>query len=418
VTPGARIQAAIEILEGLNATAMPADRFIRDWFRTRRYAGSKDRAAVAERVYDVYRHRASYAWRMGSETPRALAIASVLAEEGNVDALFSGGGYGPVPLDDSERAAVLAPPDGEPPVHARYEFPEFLWGELERSLGPALAGEMNAMQARAPVDLRVNMWQATPEYVLERLRAEGIDAQPMPYSPYGVRVAHDEDRTRLGKSEIFDVGYFEPQDESGQIAVILAQAKPGERVLDIAAGTGGKAIALGAEMHNEGAIVACDIAANRLMKIRERAELAAISIIRVHNGEPPREEFDLVFVDAPCSGSGTWRRQPEQKWRLTEARLDELKSIQDELLEKAAARVRPGGRIVYATCSLLRCENEDRIESFLAKHSEFTVRPAADVWRETPDSPIPPGMAEYFRATPATTGTDGFFAAILQRSGT
>ena len=418
MTPAARIQAAIENLEGLNATAMPADRFIRDWFRTRRYAGSKDRAAVAERVYDVFRHRASYAWRMQSENPRALAIASVLAEGGDVDALFGGTGYGPQPLSDEERAKIAAPPQGGMPQHARCEFPEFLEAELVRSLGSTLEADMAAMQMRAPTDLRVNMWQATPEFVINALRAEGIDTRPTPYSPYGVRIVSQEDRARLRDSKISDVGYFEPQDESGQIAVLLAQARPRERVLDIAAGTGGKGIALGAEMENEGEIVACDIAPARLAQIHERAELAAISIIRIHDGEPPLEEFDLVFVDAPCSGSGTWRRQPDQKWRLTQARLDELISIQDALLDKAAMRVRAGGRILYATCSLLKCENADRIEAFLRTHPEFTVRAAAEIWQAAVKSEPPPGMGEFFCATPATTGTDGFFAAILERSAT
>src|SRR5277367_3666335 len=169
MTPGARVQAAIEILEGLNATALPADRFIREWFRARRYAGSKDRAAVAERVYDVLRHRASYAWRMQSEVPRALAIASVLAEKGDIDALFGGTGYGAQPLTDAERASVDAPPQGEMPEHARYEFPEFLAPELARSLGESFAADMEANLSRASVDLRVNTLKATRDDVLKRL---------------------------------------------------------------------------------------------------------------------------------------------------------------------------------------------------------------------------------------------------------
>jgi 16S rRNA (cytosine967-C5)-methyltransferase len=413
MTPAARVQAAIEILEGLSATALPADRFIRDWFRARRYAGSKDRAAVAEQVYDVLRHRASYAWRMQSEAPRALAIASVLAGEGDVDALFGGAGYGPQPLSEAERATIAAPPPGEMPEHARYEFPEFLAPELARGLGASFAANMEAMQARAAVDLRVNTLKATRDEVLKRLWEDGIDAHPTSYAPYGIRIATQDGLAILRRHPIFEDGFFEFQDEAGQIAAGLAQAVPGMRVLDLAAGAGGKALALAADMLNRGEIVASDIHAPRLLQIGQRAGRAGVTIIRTQTNTP-EGHFGVVFVDAPCSGSGTWRRQPEQKWRLTPERLIELAALQDQLLDTGAARVQPGGRLVYATCSLLALENDDRIEAFRARHPEFTLRRADEAW----DGADVPGMGEFFRATPATTGTDGFFAAILERSGT
>ena len=409
MTPAARIQSAIEILEALEKTSFPADRFIRDWFRMRRYAGSKDRAAVAERVYDVLRHRASYAWRMQNEAARALVIASVLAEGGDVDALFDGAGYGAKPLDGAERAAINAPMEGEMPRAARCEFPAFLEDELVRSLGTSLEVEMTAMLARAPVDLRVNTLKAARGDALARLQADGIDAQPTPYSPHGIRIAATEGLAVLRRHEAFESGLFEFQDEAAQIAALLAGAKSGERILDLAAGAGGKALALAAEMDNDGEIAACDIDPGRLLQIGPRATRAGVTIIRVAEGEPPQDLFDVVFIDAPCSGSGTWRRQPEQKWRLTPARLAELMAIQDALLEQGATRVAPGGRLVYATCSLFVCENEDRIAAFCAKHPEFALQPAAEVWSGAPI----PGMSEYFRASPAATGTDGFFAAIL-----
>jgi len=375
----------------------------------RRYAGSKDRAAVAERVYDVLRHRASYGWRMQSESPRALAIASVLAEGGDVDALFDGAGYGGKPLDDAERAALNASPQGEIPRAVRLEFPAFLDDELARSLGATLESEMTAMLARAPVDLRVNTLKASRGDVLARLRDEGFEAEPTPYSPHGIRIAARDGLAALRRHAMFEQGLFEFQDEAAQIAAQLTLAKSGERILDLAAGAGGKALALAAEMDNAGEILACDIDAGRLMQIGPRATRAGVSIITTHHGEPPAENFDAVFIDAPCSGSGTWRRQPEQKWRLTPARLAELMAIQDALLEQGAACVAPGGRLVYATCSLLACENEDRIAAFCAKHPEFALQPAAEAWSGAPI----PGMSEYFRASPLATGTDGFFAAIL-----
>jgi 16S rRNA (cytosine967-C5)-methyltransferase len=409
MTPAARIQAAIEILEGLNATALPADRFIRDWFRTRRYAGSKDRAGVVERVFDVFRHKASYAWRMQSDAPRALVIAGVLAEGGDAAALFDGQGYGPKPLSDAEIAAIGAQP-GVAPLHVRCEFPEFLEAELERSLGQSLEAEMEAMQARAPVDLRVNRLKASRTDVITRLKQDGFDAQPTPFSPLGIRIASQQGLAQLRQHDAFLQGWFEFQDEAAQIAALLAQAEPGMRVLDLAAGAGGKALALAADMRNEGEITAHDIDAGRLLQIAPRAARAGVIIIRTTDGALPEDPFDIVFVDAPCSGSGTWRRQPEQKWRLTPERLQELIRIQDSLLDQAA-RVGAGGRLVYATCSLLRSENEDRIAAFRARHPEFAVARADEAW----DGAKPPGLAEFFRATPATAGTDGFFAAILVR---
>jgi len=415
MTPGARIQAAIEILEGMNASGLPADRFIRDWFRTRRYAGAKDRAAVAERVYDVMRHRASYAWWMHSEAPRALAIASVLSEGAYADELFSSGTYAPAPLTEDERAAI-GEKRGDPPLHAQFEFPEFLEAELSRSLGEALPVEMRAMLERAPVDLRVNTLKGPRDDVLASLRDETIDAHRTPYAPTGIRIAAQAGLSALRRHRLFEEGAFEFQDEASQIVALLVGAKPGERVLDLAAGAGGKALALAAAMRNDGEIVASDIDAGRLLQIGARAARAGVTIIRTQM-DVPDASYDAVLIDAPCSGSGAWRRQPEQKWRLTPERLAELTALQDRLLELGAARVQPGGRLVYVTCSILACENEDRIAAFLAQHPEFTLRSPGDAWHEATGLPPQPGMDVYFRATPATTGTDGFFAAILVHEG-
>jgi 16S rRNA (cytosine967-C5)-methyltransferase len=407
MTPSARVQAAIDILEGLSASRMPADRFIREYFRSRRYAGSKDRAAVTERVYDVFRHRASFAWRMGGDSARSLAIASLLHEGADVDAVFTGG-YAPPPLTDEERAIIRAQ-RADPPLHIKGEYPEFLDSELRRAFGDALLEEMSAMQARAPIDLRVNTLKADREQVLEALQAEGFEARATPYSPIGIRIPAAKG---LEQSALFKSGAFEFQDEAAQIAVMLCGANPGMRVLDLAAGAGGKSLALAAEMKNEGEIVAHDIDEGRLRQIAPRAERAGVSIIRTHAGSsPPLGPFDLVLLDAPCSGSGTWRRQPENKWRLTPARLDELNALQDRLLADAASRVKPGGVLVYATCSVLQCENEDRIAILLK--DGFRALDAAQAWRVTPTPP--PAVQKYMRTTPLKTGTDGFFTAILAR---
>jgi 16S rRNA (cytosine967-C5)-methyltransferase len=415
VRPAARLQMAIEILEALAGTDQPLDRFLRDWFRSRRFAGSKDRAAITERVFDIARHRASYAWRMGTDTSRALVIASLLKDGETPDAYFCGEGYGPSALDDAERLAIATPPIGEAPLPVQGEFPALLEPELARAFGADLLAEMQALQARAPVDLRVNTLKRSRDQVLQELHSSGLAAEASPFSPIGIRLASAT--AALGASKLFESGAFEFQDEAAQIAALLCAAKPGENILDIAAGAGGKSLALAAEMQNQGEIVASDIRQTALQQLAMRASRAGAGIIRTHlsNPDPPEGTFDAVLVDAPCSGTGTWRRQPELRWRLTPEKLAAYISTQDRLLEEAATRVRDGGRLIYATCSLLLCENEDRIEAFLSRHTEFDTRPCAELWRESVDTAVPSGMARFFKASPRTTGTEGFFAATLLR---
>jgi 16S rRNA (cytosine967-C5)-methyltransferase len=411
MTPAARLQAVVTILEELGGTGQPLDRFLRDWFRARRYAGSKDRRAIGERIFAIQRHRASLAWRLADESPRALALASVLADGGDLGALFTGDGYGPAILSDAERAAIAnTPPD--PPLHVRGEFPEFLTAELTRAFGERLADEMNAMQARAPSDLRVNSLKTNRETLLAELTAQGIGCAPTPFAPLGIRL--QEGGAALAKSALFESGAFEFQDEAAQIAALLLEAKLGQTILDLAAGAGGKALALAAIMDNRGMITACDIRGEALHQLTLRAARAGATNIAVHliQDQPPPGPFDSIFLDAPCSGSGTWRRQPELKWRLTPARLQALADLQDRLLDQAAARLGPQGHILYATCSILPCENQDRIASFLARHPEFTVRDAAKAWK----GPPVPGLGRFLHASPATSGTDGFFCALLGRT--
>ncbi|MBU6299102.1 MAG: RsmB/NOP family class I SAM-dependent RNA methyltransferase, partial [Alphaproteobacteria bacterium] len=384
----ARVQAAIDILESLGATAQPVDRYLRDYFHVRRYAGSKDRAFVAERVYTVMRHRSSLAWRMGSDDPRALVIGSLLVEGVSGDALvglFNGQGYGAPALTEAERAAIATPPAAEPPLHVRGEFPPFLEPELTRAFGTSLLDEMLALQARAPVDLRVNTLRAERNAVMAALRADGFATEPMPYAPHGLRLPPAEGSARLGASSQFVDGAFEFQDEAAQIVALLCGAQPGMRVLDFAAGAGGKSLALAALMENKGEIVAHDVDPARLRQLAPRAARAAATIIRP-TSKLPTGTFDIVLIDSPCSGSGTWRRQPELRWRLKPERLRSLNTLQDDLLSQGAEHTALGGRLIYATCTLLPCENEDRIARFLSDHSDFAVLSAAEAWRATTDT--------------------------------
>jgi 16S rRNA (cytosine967-C5)-methyltransferase len=398
MTPSARLQAVMDIVTGLASTAQPADRFIRDWFAARRFAGSSDRRDIGERVFNVLRRRFYFAWRMGDESARALVIASLLAEGKDPETLFTGG-YGPAPLSDDERKAIATPP-ADAPAWVTGEYPQVLEAELTRRFGVRLPDEMAAMLARAPLDLRVNTLKASRDEVVAQLKAEGLDCTAI--GTNGIRCAP----ANFSKHALFLSGAFEIQDLAAQIAAERAGARPGMRVLDLAAGAGGKALALAAAMQNEGEIIACDIRGAALAELEKRAARAGVTIIRTRilsgAGEADSLDggFDLVFVDAPCSGSGTWRRQPELKSRLTPERLAALHQTQDGLLAHGAACTasRSGiSRLVYATCSLLPSENEDRIEAFLVKNPDFA--------RSEPD----------FLASPAATAMDGFFAAFLTR---
>ena len=416
MTPAARLQHVIDILGIMAKSGQPVDRLLKDWFRTRRYAGSKDRAAIGERVFAIQRQRAAFAWRMQDDSPRALAIASVLASGEQPDALFTGDGYGPPALTDTERAAIATTP-AEAPLSVRGAFPAFLEPELRRAFGDNLLAEMEALNARAPVDLRVNTLRGRERgEVLDALVAQGLAAQAMPHARNGIRIASGEGTAQLRSGPMFESGAFEFQDEAAQIAAILCGAEPNQRVLDLAAGAGGKSLALAAAMQNTGEIVACDIRQPALQELAVRAKRANATNIRTYLlGPPPEGLFDIVLIDAPCTGTGTWRRQPELRWKLTPQILAQRIATQDKLLDDAAQLLKPRGRLIYATCSILPSENQDRVAAFLTRHPQFITLSAAQTWREETATPPPPGMAQSFTATPRQTGTDGFFTAILAR---
>ena len=409
MTPAARLQMAIEILEALENTGQPMDRFLKAWFRTRRFAGSGDRRAIAERVFSVQRHRAELAHRMGDDRPRALAIAALLSDGADVAALFTGG-YGPAPLSEAEHAAIAAAP-GPAPDWVRGEYPPWLEAELNRAFGDRLIEEMQAFIGRAPTDLRVNTLKAARDDVLSALRAQNIAASPTPYAPHGIRITGEAGN--LSDTDLFKSGAFEIQDEAAQIASALCAVTPGMRVLDLTAGAGGKSLGLAAAMENQGEIIACDVRGEALAELEKRGQRAGARIIKTIplDHAQPSGVFDLVLLDAPCSGTGTWRRQPELRWRLTEARLVELTALQDRLLDQAAALVAPGGRLVYATCSVLPVENQDRVTATLARHSGFSQMDLSQTW----SGMRPPGLGPDFRASPVRTGTDGFYSAGLSR---
>jgi 16S rRNA (cytosine967-C5)-methyltransferase len=271
-----------------------------------------------------------------------------------------------------------------------------------------------ALQERAPVDLRVNTLKTSRQTLIEALHAAGFAAEPTVFSPHGLRLQPGAGAAKLSATALFASGAFEFQDEAAQIAALLCAAKPGMRVLDFAAGAGGKSLALAALMQNRGEIVAHDISPARLRPLAPRLGRSGATIVHP-SAEPPQGTFEIVLIDAPCSGTGTWRRQPELRWRTTPDGLAALNRLQDELLEQGAARVAAGGRLIYATCSILPRENEARVAHFLSTHADFSILDAAAVWSEAVGTALPPGMERFFKATPLKTGTDGFFTAVLQR---
>ena len=305
------------------------------------------------------------------------------------------------------------------PAEARGNFPAWLAPALERALGRDLSREMVAMQDEAGLDLRVNLLKAEREAVYAALARQGIELARTKLSPIGLRLF---ERVPLGQLDLFKSGAIEVQDEGSQLAALLADARPGMRVVDFCAGAGGKTLALAASMQNRGHLVACDIAAKRLERATQRLRRAGASIVQRQPLTSARDQwvkrhaegFDRVFVDAPCTGTGTWRRNPDAKWRLKPEDLAELPALQADILDSAQRLVKPGGRLIYATCSLLMEEDEDQVAKFLESHADFRLLPIRDVWADAVGGECP-APSDTLRLSPARNGTDGFFVAVMER---
>lgn len=434
MTPAARIEATIALLTLCEDTQRPADRIVRDFFKTRRYAGSKDRRAVTARFYAVVRRRARLQWwieRAAPElavTPRHWVIADLALGDdalptAGVEALFGPGKFAPAALTAEERD-LLAHLEGQPldhpdqPRFVRLELPLALSRVIGDSLGTDIVRQMQALNADAPVDLRVNPLKTTREAALALLDAAGVVAAPTALSPLGLRLAA---RPRLEDIPAYRDGLVEVQDEGAQVAALLTDAQPGMTVIDYCAGAGGKTLVLGAQMRAEGRLIACDIDEARLKRMAPRLKRAGLDGIEgVDLGPGPEAiaalegQADRVLVDAPCTGTGIWRRAPEARWRLHPEDIVHALERQRDVLDAAQALVKPGGRLIYVTCSLLKSENEDQVMAFLDRHDDFILLPIANVWRAVFDTPSPTD-AYTLRLSPADHGTDGFYCAVLQR---
>lgn len=431
MTPPARIAAAIDLLAAFTAQPRrPADAIAHDFFRARRFIGGGDRRDVSDTVWGVVREQARLEWWLragGAEpTPRLLVLAfTVLLQHRAPAALFTPDLYGPAALNpaeialaDSLRGQDLLHPDM--PEAARFNLPGWAIPGLTERFGDTLEREAAAMQGTAPVDLRVNLLRGTRSAAQAALAGEGIVTETTLYSPWGLRLTA---RTPIGSARAYTSGLVEIQDEGSQLIAAITGAKPGMRVADVCAGAAGKTLALAMGMANKGRITACDVSAPRLAGALKRLARAGVDNVETHLLTPGDKwhkrragSFDRVLVDAPCTGSGTWRRNPDARHRTTAQDLAELVAKQHDILAMASVLTRPGGLLVYATCSLLPDEDERQVERFLAEHEGFSRLPLAAAWAEAGLPGTPPDGGEDLLMTPARHGTDGFFAAVLRRA--
>jgi 16S rRNA (cytosine967-C5)-methyltransferase len=431
MTPGARLSAAIEVLADIETRRRPAADALKDWGLAHRFAGSGDRAAIAGLVYDALRRKASAAFVMGEATARAVLLGTLALERkldlAAIARLVEDGRHAPGALNEHERARLAAPTLEGAPAHVAGDYPEWLDPHLTRTFGEERAAEGAALASRAPLDLRVNTLKGSREDVAEALAH--LKSVPTRWSPVGLRIAlpADAKSPAIHAEPAFLKGLVEVQDEGSQIAALCAGAQPGEQVVDLCAGAGGKTLALAAAMEGRGQIYATDSDKRRLAPIHARIERAGAHNIQVRT--PKGQEValgdfagraDLVLIDAPCTGSGAWRRNPDAKWRVRPGALAIRCKEQAAVLDAAAALAKPGGRIVYVTCSVLAEENGDQVRAFLSRHPPFTLVPPAETAVALGERAFLFRRAvlmseEGLLMTPRRTDTDGFYVAVMRR---
>jgi 16S rRNA (cytosine967-C5)-methyltransferase len=437
VTPGARLAASIELLDEIvSRFDRPADLVANAFFRARRFIGGGDRRAVSDRVWGILRRYGQLFWwlertRHPDRSARALGCADLILTEGlslrDLQAMADGGRYRPAPLDEPELRALRqmeghSLPHPEQPDWVRLNVQEWIAPHLREAYGEAWGREVAALETPPPVDLRVNRLKATVEEARAALHREGIETEPMRHAPNGLRLKR---RLSVVAGDAFQNGLVEIQDEGSQIVAALVDARPGMQVADYCAGAGGKTLAIAAGMNNKGRVVAMDVLETRLDRSAQRLRRAGAHNVErralgTDNAKWLKRQagaFDRVLVDAPCTGTGTWRRNPDGRWTLAPDDLAELLPKQAAILDAAQRLVKPGGGLIYATCSVLPAENERQVEAFLERHADFSVVPVATLWSDLMVTEPPARIAEspFLRLSPLRHGTDGFFAAALVR---
>ncbi len=423
---GGRLAAAIEILDDILARRRPVADALKDWGLSHRFAGSGDRAAIGNIVYDALRMKLSHAWLMNEESGVALAYATLFRQWGytaeSLSAALDGDKFAPSPLSSAALEAFTSNTLKDAPAHVQADLPEWLVASFQRNFGDRWLDEAVALNERPSLDLRVNTLKADREKVLKALSRSSAEVAPL--APFGVRIAPGgkDDRLPNVTAEVaFQKGWFEVQDEGSQLAAAMVMPKEGEQVLDYCAGGGGKTLSMAAAMNNKGQVHAYDADRKRLAPIVERLKRAGTRNVQIHEDGSSLQtlgaRFDRVLIDAPCTGTGTWRRRPDTKWRLTEKTLAERNQQQSEVLDAASGYVKPGGKLAYVTCSLLPEENQDQVAAFLERNSEFRQLDARPLFDTATN-----GKGSYHSndglsvtLSPATSNTDGFFFAMLER---
>ena len=429
MTPAGRAAAAIELLHGIAAGADPADTIIAEYFRRRRYAGSGDRRAIRDLVYDVLRNLGILKWRLAeaggnSDDARAWLIVEIAARApADLAAMFGGGRFGPAPLSADEGALAISlvrqpVPVEAAPRWAQLNCPEWLLERFDRAFPETCDSEVHALNQPASVDLRVNLLRTTRSAAQAALAAEGHIVAPTPISPVGLRA---DSWLPLANTRTFKDGLVEVQDESSQLLALAVNARPGERIADLCAGGGGKTLALAAMMENSGEIIAADVSPSRLRRMTPRLRRAGVTIAHATTVDIAAladavESVDRALIDAPCSGTGAWRRHPEARWLLTPEQLADFTATQANLLRDGARLVRPGGWLVYATCSLLPEENEAQADAFLAGHPQFRRVPVGDYLSTDQLTLAGLNTDGDLHLTPARNGVDGVYAAVFEKA--
>ena len=425
-----RLSAAIEVLAQIEARHRPTSEALKDWGNANRFAGSGDRAAIGNLVYDALRKRASHAFAMASDAPRALVLSVAVRDWGEdpavLNASFEGDRFAPAAITEEEVARLTAPePLAGAPDWMRADVPEWTASSLAAAFGDDWIAEGQGMAGRPPLDLRVNTLRSSRERVEKSLAR--FHPQPTAFAPDGLRLPAgpgDARTPNVTTDEGYQKGWFEVQDQGSQLAALLAGAKPGEQVLDLCAGSGGKTLAMAAAMGNKGQIFAYDSDRSRLAPIYDRLKRNGVRNAQVRAPEPGalddlEGKMDRVVIDTPCTGSGTWRRRPDAKWKLTAEQLAARAGEQRALLSEAVRYLKPGGELVYITCSIFAEENEQQIQQFLRENTEFSASPGAETWaRHFGQLPGPRfSAAGGVTLSPHLTETDSFYVVVCSRSG-
>ncbi len=386
MTPAARVQASIEILDDILAGA-PVEKALTGWARRSRFAGSKDRAAIRDHVFDALRCKRSFSALGGSETGRGLMIGAARSLGSDLTSVFSSARYAPAEVTEADQPRSFRS-DAE-----RLDIPEWLWPQFQAALKDEAELAAAALQSRAPIHLRVNLLKTDLPTAIQRLAAEEITAHPHPACDTALEVI--EGARKISQSGPYTDGLVELQDAASQAVVAALDLQPGMRVLDYCAGGGGKSLALAATYMGV-QVFAHDANPNRMRDLPARAARAGADVKILTTGQiTGQAPFDVVLTDVPCSGSGSWRRAPAGKWALTLERLEELAQIQATILRDVSPLVAPKGVLAYATCSMLAIENDDIIDGFLASNPEW--------------------QSGYRKTWLVSHGTDGFFTAHLTR---